>query len=50
MKIESKDIIYYYDYFVKTTKELEKLGAEKYIRNGCKEVNCFRITEILFTI
>ena len=31
MKIESKVIIYYYDYFVKTTKEFKKFGAEKYI-------------------
>ncbi len=41
MKIESKDIIYYYDYFVKTIKELEKFGPEECIRNGSKEVNCF---------
>jgi len=41
MKIESKVIIYYYDYFVKITKELEKFGAEKYIRNRCKKNNSF---------
>ena len=29
MKIESKDIIYYYDNYVKTTKELEKIWHRK---------------------